>query len=335
MVMASPIPGLGRLLSRKFQYELLHDLRDVKHHNFTQVIYQLESKAISFKEMTEAVARILAGYPELQTKFKRFLPSYEEFKQYTEETLHVDGKLYDQVKDLMRAYSDGLVDVSFYRNGVALIFKDHPGIVDPFQFSVVVDAIEYVKMVKDKFERRNDWVKFHEFVRLLHAYDQGCRAGDPRFKAFRLQLINLLDNDRELMQGFNIFLPEHDKLDLAHLGDAQTHPAVGNEDPVVDMQIDRAPELPDLPSVAVGNADAFLGPEINNARKLPSARDQHGPQVGDMGGERVPLDKALWYQDDETAIFGDLWYENVGIEGMMIARLSSARVVISEEGKSP
>ncbi|KAL2623315.1 hypothetical protein R1flu_003520 [Riccia fluitans] len=279
--MGSPVTALGYLACRRFSSHMVFGFQNLdkeKYQEFETVWkdYQ-DKKLISFTEMRQATTKILKELnPDLEREFRTVLPLYKGYREYALQTVQGEGKLLREVSRLLKEVSLGRLNIKGYRERVALIFKGHPDLIDELQRYVLIEAMEYARMVKEHFATRNEGSKYEKFVRLL----DGLHTQRGEFSSVRWHLVELFQNDPDLIRGLNIFLPIHDRIAYPGDGDAQ---------------------------VAVGDTFGTDGP-----RELPSAGDEKT-----LGEEVISLATVLWYQDDEIAIYGDLWYENVGTEALM------------------
>ncbi|KAL2623322.1 hypothetical protein R1flu_003527 [Riccia fluitans] len=293
IMIQSTLPGLGRLLYRKFVYDLFDELPRDRYQVLVKFIHEYKSKVMRFEIMRELVIRTLENHPHLQRQFRRFLPSYREYKTYMEETLKLDGELLEQVWSLMRAYGAGQLSVQGYRDGVAQVYRYHPEmaeVIDAYQFSVVVDAVEFAKMVKQKFVDTNQSHKFELFVRLICAVDY---AKSGTLADYLLHFATLFGNDRDLVEGFNRFLPAQEHIPLLNYGyrDGQAEAAVGNP---MDIVADAAQGLP-----SAGNQYPFSDPVYGDGDPEVAGAFQDAVDTGAAEENFPPLSDLMLYFEPE------------------------------------
>ncbi|KAL2623318.1 hypothetical protein R1flu_003523 [Riccia fluitans] len=300
------LPGLGVLITRKFSWDLRQDLPTDKYLLFQKLQNDFQAGLINFAIMREIGCRILEDHPHLQRRFKRFLPCYEENKTYMEETLKLDGELFEEFWNLMRMYNAGQTSVTDYLDGVALVYKDHPEVVDEYQNSVAVDAMEFAQMVKETFVVKNQWNRFEEFVRLMDHLN--TRGG--RFAEYRLCFESLFGGDRDLVEEFNMFLLAHEQIPLLNHGysDGDVQAGVG-----------------DAADTGTGGAAQGLPPGEDQSLSFNHAYCRIQAAIGDAvdigGGELPPAGyqqreadseqtRTLWYRGDEhiwESLLGECW----------------------------
>ncbi|KAL2623324.1 hypothetical protein R1flu_003529 [Riccia fluitans] len=201
------LPGLRYLTFRKFAYDLQRWLPRDTYQEFRNLL-NCDPETVSARTTWETACKILRDHPFLVTQFKRILPDCTEYNAYIEETLNLKGDSLEAFRTLIEDYRDGQLSVERYGELVTSIFSHQPDMAHPYLFSVVVQAMEFAKMAKEKFVEANQRHRFEEFVSLICDYD--ARRGE--FADYRFRIAMLFANDFDLLEGFNQFLPEHERI---------------------------------------------------------------------------------------------------------------------------
>ncbi|KAL2623316.1 hypothetical protein R1flu_003521 [Riccia fluitans] len=237
----STLPGLGRLIARRFTWDLLLGLPKYKYLDFMGLMHDFEAERINFGRMWEIASKILSEHPRLADRFKRFLPSYEEYNAYMNEAVEPDGDLFQQVRIFMQSYCLGVMSVNGYREGVKWVYRDHPEMADQYQFFVVLQAVQFAVMVKETFVGTNQLHRYEEFVGLM---DQ-LNTGGGTFLDYRSRFEALFGRDHNLVEGFNSFLAAHEQIPLLSHGNREGGvPAGGGRAVNVDIGSHAAQGLP-------------------------------------------------------------------------------------------
>ncbi|KAL2623323.1 hypothetical protein R1flu_003528 [Riccia fluitans] len=202
------VPGLRYLTFRKLAYDLQRYLPRDTFQEFRNLFNDRDPETVRSRTTWETAYTILRDHPFLVTQFKRILPDCMEYNTYIEETLNLKGDSLEAFRILMQDYRDGQLSVEKYGELITSIFSHQPDMAHPYLFSVVVQAMEFAKMANEKFVEANQGHRFKEFASLICDYDD--RRGE--FADYRFRIAMLFANDLDLLEGFNQFLPEHERI---------------------------------------------------------------------------------------------------------------------------
>ncbi|KAL2623325.1 hypothetical protein R1flu_003530 [Riccia fluitans] len=273
IIMASPVEGLLYLAARKFDYHIKQTLLEEDKHKyqvFKQLMLDFERKSMGFGALCAKITELFDDYPNLAEEFRTFFPEQDlSYYKFITKTLKSMESAVEDHWEILERCEAGRMKVGESMDDIGSILVDHRGWMRELRCFIPLEAIIYGDSVKKHFAGRNREHRYKEFVRLLHE----LRAQCGEFSDVKFKFIKLFQNDPALILGFNKFLPENERIQVALEGKSQVvvHEEDAQEEKGKKMDVHTTSQLP--------RQEASLPP----SRKSSSAINSGG-----------------WYKDDDT-----------------------------------
>ncbi|KAL2623328.1 hypothetical protein R1flu_003533 [Riccia fluitans] len=219
------VGGLLYLAEKRFEHHIKDALKDedeLKIEEFKKLMHDFNQRCIDFPALNQQITTLFRDYPDLREEFTTFYPEYDtEYIDFVKETLVDEDDLLPEFWKLLEEYRTRVLDIKGFTVGLSLIFEHHLELVDGLYYFLPVEALGFADSVRDYFADKEEEEQleggYEVFVRLLDE----LRANGGEFAEVRMQFVELLHNDYDLIQGFNRFLPEHERIEYIELEDGE------------------------------------------------------------------------------------------------------------------